>query len=117
MLTSDSHDRSPTAAWTPAAIVQMAGPVGKTAVFEVNYKRSETPVQETLYPMKVAYHPDNHQPLAASPDAPKQAICPHCDGRLTLRRRQRMDGGYAYFWRHLDHSNRQCNGRSRPARH
>jgi hypothetical protein len=50
--------------------------------------------------MKVAQHPDSHQPLAASPDAPERAICPHCGGRLTLRRRQRMGGGCSYFWRH-----------------
>jgi hypothetical protein len=67
--------------------------------------------------MKVAHHPDSHQPLAASPDAPEQAICPYCGGRLTLRRRQRMGGGCSYFWRHLDNEQRRCNGRSRPTRH
>ena len=67
--------------------------------------------------MKVAQHPDSRQPLAASPDAPERAICPHCGGRLNLRRRQRMGGGCAYFWRHLDNEQRRCNGRSRPIRH
>lgn len=44
------------------------GAVGNTAVFEVHYRRSETPVQQTTYPMKVAHHPDTF------PDAPEQTI-------------------------------------------
>ncbi|MBK8986202.1 MAG: hypothetical protein IPM39_08995 [Chloroflexi bacterium] len=66
----------------PAATGQMAGAVGKTAVFAVHYRRSETPVQATPYPIKVAKHPDSRQPLAVSPDTPERAICPHCDGWL-----------------------------------
>ena len=65
--------------------------------------------------MKTAHHPDTHQPIAAAADAPPQAICPHCGGQVTLRRRQRMDGTAVYFWRHLDNHNRECSSRSHAA--
>ena len=62
--------------------------------------------------MKTAHHPDTSQPITAVADAPAQAICPHCGGQVTLRRRQRMNGTVVYFWRHLDNHNRECSGRS-----
>lgn len=65
--------------------------------------------------MKIAQCPDSQQPLLASNAAPEKALCPYCEGVVTLRRRKLMNnGGYAYFWRHQDNRNRTCNGRSRP---
>ena len=65
--------------------------------------------------MKTAHHPDTHQPIAATADAPPQAICPHCDGQVTLRCRHRMNGTAVYFWRHLDNQSRACSSRTHAA--
>jgi hypothetical protein len=64
--------------------------------------------------MKVAQTADG-KPLEATAKAPKQAICPHCGGLLTLRRRRGMDNKQrTYFWRHQSNTNLHCRGRSRP---
>ena len=65
--------------------------------------------------MKVAQHPHNQEPIIASDSAPETAVCPYCGGVVVLRRRKRMNNaGCAYFWRHRDNRDRECNGRSRP---
>lgn len=66
--------------------------------------------------MKVALtsHDETQQMVTASETAPVKAVCPYCHGAVILRRRKRMNGGCAYFWRHQDNHNRVCNGRSRP---
>jgi hypothetical protein len=69
-------------AWAARSDWSDGGAVGKTAVFTVHYRRSETPVQATPYPMKVAQHPNSRQPFAVSPDMSERAICPHCDDWL-----------------------------------
>lgn len=48
-----------------------ANEVGNTAVSEIPYGRAKEP-----HPMKIAHHPDTHQPITAVADAPPQAICP-----------------------------------------
>ncbi|MEM7112269.1 MAG: hypothetical protein AAF614_07545 [Chloroflexota bacterium] len=64
--------------------------------------------------MKIAQTPDG-TPLVASPEAPKQAICPVCGGTLTLRSRKTMSPGEkVYYWRHRGNRNRHCSGRTRP---
>ncbi|MBK8989795.1 MAG: hypothetical protein IPM39_27665 [Chloroflexi bacterium] len=65
--------------------------------------------------MKTAHHPDTHQPLTATADAPPQAICPHCGGPVTLRCRHRMNGTAVYFWRHMDNQSRACSSRTHAA--
>ena len=53
--------------------------------------------------------------ITANADAPKEAICPHCGGKLTLRSRKAMINGKAtYFWRHHSNQNRHCSARHRP---
>ena len=49
-------------------------------------------------------------PVRAEADAPAQARCPHCGGRLTLRCRQRSSrvGDVTYFWRHEDNASLDC---------
>ncbi|MCA9966845.1 MAG: hypothetical protein KC423_21500 [Anaerolineales bacterium] len=55
------------------------------------------------------------KPLIAASTAPKQAICPHCGGTVTLRNRKTMNNGERiYFWRHKSNLNRNCSGRTRP---
>ncbi|MCB8988981.1 MAG: hypothetical protein H6665_00045 [Ardenticatenaceae bacterium] len=39
-------------------------------------------------PMKTARHPKTHDPIPTSADAPKQALCPHCNGVVVLRCRK-----------------------------
>jgi hypothetical protein len=64
--------------------------------------------------MKVAQTPAG-KPLIADTNAPKQAICPHCGGPVTLRTRKTMNNGdQSYFWRHKSNQNRNCSGRNRP---
>jgi hypothetical protein len=63
--------------------------------------------------MKTAQAQDGHE-IIASGEAPKEAICPYCNGVVILRKRTLMNnGGYAYFWRHRDNKNRNCRARSR----
>lgn len=63
--------------------------------------------------MKTAKSPDDKE-IIASQEAPEEAICPYCNGLVTLRRRKLMNnGGFAYFWRHRDNKNRDCPGRAR----
>lgn len=51
--------------------------------------------------------------IVASADAPRQAICPFCNGAVVLRHRSRMNnGGTSYYWRHLNNRNRSCKARS-----
>jgi hypothetical protein len=52
--------------------------------------------------------------ITASKTAPDKAICPYCDGIVTLRSRRTMNGGEkAYYWRHCNNQNRNCSGRTR----
>ena len=53
--------------------------------------------------------------VTATVDAPKEAICPHCGGILTLRSRKTMNSCEStYFWRHCSNQNRHCSARHRP---
>ncbi len=55
------------------------------------------------------------KPIEASMMAPKEAICPYCGGRVTLRGRRMMGNGKrTYFWRHQGNKNRHCEARRRP---
>ena len=56
----------------------------------------------------------DHQAIADLPgDAPKEAICPRCGGKLTLRSRKAMNNcQQTYFWRHRPNQNRQCRDRA-----
>jgi hypothetical protein len=63
--------------------------------------------------MKTAKSTDGIE-IIASNKAPQEAICPYCEGIVTLRKRKLMNnGGYVYYWRHRDNQNRSCHGRSR----
>jgi hypothetical protein len=63
--------------------------------------------------MKSAQASDG-QPLPAGKNAPPTAICPHCGGVVSLRRRKLMNSAdFAYYWRHAANANRDCTGRSR----
>ena len=54
-------------------------------------------------------------PILATPEAPKEAICPSCGGTVTLRSRKTMNnGGKSYFWRHRNNKNPNCQARQRP---
>ena len=64
--------------------------------------------------MKIANHPKDHRSIVAAQGSPSMALCPYCQGKVTLRRRKLMVQGYAYFWRHQDNHNHNCNGRFRP---
>ncbi len=64
--------------------------------------------------MKIA-NTSSGKPIEASPNAPKEAICPFCGGSLTLRSRRPMNNGKTtYFWRHRSNKNRNCIARRRP---
>ena len=64
--------------------------------------------------MKIAQTSEG-QPIEASADAPKEAVCPCCGGRLLLRSRNVMgDGQRVYYWRHQGNQNRDCSARKRP---
>ncbi len=53
--------------------------------------------------------------VPAAADAPKEAICPRCGGKLTLRSRKAMNNcQQTYFWRHRPNQNRQCRARHKP---
>lgn len=53
--------------------------------------------------------------VTATANAPKEAICPQCGGKLTLRSRKAMNNCKAtYFWRHRSNQNRHCSARHRP---
>jgi len=55
------------------------------------------------------------KPLTATAQAPKEAICPICGGKLKLRSRKAMNTCKAtYFWRHLANQNRHCRARRHP---
>lgn len=57
------------------------------------------------------------QPIEASPQAPPEAICPYCGGRLQLRHRHAMNKrDIAYFWRHASNSQKRCAARFSPNR-
>jgi len=63
--------------------------------------------------MKIALTPEG-APIEASPDAPAQAICPHCGGIVLLRGRKVMGSNQkSYYWRHVNNSNPNCPGQSR----
>jgi hypothetical protein len=64
--------------------------------------------------MKFAESADGKR-IEASPQAPEEAICPDCGGKLTLRSRRTMNNGkVTYFWRHRGNKNRYCTARRRP---
>ncbi|MCP4540476.1 MAG: hypothetical protein GY832_25340 [Chloroflexi bacterium] len=42
----------------------------------------------------------NGQLIQADPDSPEKAQCPSCGGTVTKRKRRRMDGTVAHFYRH-----------------
>jgi hypothetical protein len=64
--------------------------------------------------MKVAQTVDGKK-VVASASAPKEAVCPCCGGRLTLRSRRTMNNGQrTYFWRHRSNHNTNCSARNRP---
>ncbi|MCA9929388.1 MAG: hypothetical protein KC419_12955 [Anaerolineales bacterium] len=53
--------------------------------------------------------------IQANETAPKTAVCPHCGGILTLRKRRAMNNAHiAYFWRHASNQNQNCRARKRP---
>ncbi|KAA3661630.1 MAG: hypothetical protein DWQ04_15890 [Chloroflexi bacterium] len=55
----------------------------------------------------------NGEIINASPEAPKQAICPYCQGAVMLRHRSLMNNGEpSYYWRHLNNRNRTCKART-----
>ncbi|MBK7896871.1 MAG: hypothetical protein WAS33_23995 [Candidatus Promineifilaceae bacterium] len=63
--------------------------------------------------MKIAQLPDGTA-VAASENAPLEAICPHCGGVLLLRQRRTMTKSVvAFFWRHADNQNLHCQARQR----
>ena len=53
-------------------------------------------------------------PIEASADAPKKAICPYCKAVVILRTRRReyQKEELTYYWRHENHSNPNCPVRS-----
>ena len=62
--------------------------------------------------MKTALDKDGSV-IEAEAEAPKQAVCPHCAGVVTLRQRARSSrpDDVNYFWRHQDHDNAGCPAR------
>ena len=40
------------------------------------------------------------QLVQAGPDSPEKGHCPSCGGTVSKRKRGRMDGIYAHFYRH-----------------
>jgi len=52
--------------------------------------------------------------IEASANAPKQAICPHCKAIVILRtrRRENLQAGITYFWRHQNYSSLRCPAHS-----
>ncbi|MCP4425075.1 MAG: hypothetical protein GY803_11315 [Chloroflexi bacterium] len=66
--------------------------------------------------MKIAQTPEG-QTVKAEAASPKQAICPRCGGRLSLRSRRVMGNDKkTYFWRHQGNMNRHCSARRQPVR-
>jgi len=64
--------------------------------------------------MKVALLPDG-KTVAASDNAPNEAVCPYCRGVLLLRRRRTMKQSVvAFYWRHANNQNMKCTARKRP---
>ena len=64
--------------------------------------------------MKIAQTVDGNS-VEATASAPKEAICPYCHGKLSLRSRRTMNNGHrTYFWRHRSNKNRHCTARNRP---
>jgi hypothetical protein len=51
---------------------------------------------------------------SAGPDSPEEAICPSCGGPVKKRKRRRMDGQTAYFYRHDMRVGEECPLRYRP---
>jgi len=43
----------------------------------------------------------NDKLVLAGPDSPAEAICPSCGGIVKKRKRRRMSGQVAYFYRHM----------------
>jgi hypothetical protein len=56
----------------------------------------------------------NGKLVVAGPDAPDVAICPECGAEVRKRRRTRMDGTVAYFYRHKRGQGKGCPKRYRP---
>ena len=55
--------------------------------------------------------------IEAGENAAKTAVCPHCNGVLTLRSRRAMNNGkVTYFWRHASNQNRHCRARQNPVK-
>ncbi|HIE37945.1 MAG TPA: hypothetical protein EYP77_02565 [Anaerolineae bacterium] len=55
------------------------------------------------------------EPVTAGPDAPGEARCPTCGGRVVLRRRG--DGGReTWYYRHVNGEHPSCPRRWRPWR-
>ena len=54
------------------------------------------------------------QVVQAAPDSPEQARCPVCGGGVVKRKRRRMDGSTAYFYRHSDGEGDDCPQRYTP---
>jgi hypothetical protein len=62
--------------------------------------------------MKIASTSDGKE-IAASNEAPKEALCPICKHSVTLRKRRLMNNqGFVYFWRHVSGGPLSCSARS-----
>jgi hypothetical protein len=81
-----------------------------TATETIQYSFTHTFLTQT---MKIALTPDGDQ-IEAAPDAPAQAICPHCGGTVLLRGRRLMGtSAKSYYWRHAPGTDPNCPARSR----
>ena len=49
--------------------------------------------------------------VTANANAPVEAICPACGGRVKLRKRKLMGGGRTYYWRHQNQWGFKCRQR------
>lgn len=56
----------------------------------------------------------NGKLVVAGPDAPEEALCPDCGGKVRVRHRARMDGETTYFYRHIQGEGKNCPRRYRP---
>jgi hypothetical protein len=60
---------------------------------------------------------DKGETLTAGAGMPKNATCPVCGRRVTLRKRRLMGGEVIYFWRHVDYKSKSCAKRAKPYKH
>ena len=54
------------------------------------------------------------QLVQAGPDSPEKGCCPACGGAVSKRKRRRMDGSVAYFYRHDNGQGDNCSLRYTP---